>query len=53
MIHFVRDRLLPNDIVAVMAWNRATAFTADHAKITAFLERFKTQHVNIENDLAM
>ena len=53
MIHFVRDRLLPNDIVAVMAWNRATAFTTDHAKITAFLERFKTQHVNIENALAM
>src|SRR5687768_10463837 len=30
MIHLVRNRLLPQDYVAVMAWNRATDFTVDH-----------------------
>jgi len=48
VIHLVKDRLLPQDQVAVMAWNRATDFTNDHAKIIAVLERFKRQHELIE-----
>src|SRR5204863_8637142 len=32
MLHFVRERLLPQDLVAVLAWNRATEFTTDRAR---------------------
>ena len=53
MIHFVREKLLPQDQVAVLAWNRATEFTTDHATILALLERFKHAHEDIENKLKM
>src|SRR5262249_3286189 len=51
MMHFVRERLLPQDMVAVLAWNRATEFTTDRAKIVAVLERFKRAHEGIEAKL--
>jgi VWFA-related protein len=47
-IRFVRERLLPQDRVAVLAYNRATDFTTDRASILATLERFKKQHDYIE-----
>jgi hypothetical protein len=53
MMHFVRDLLLPQDQVAVMAWNRATDFTSDHTQIAGMLERFKKRHEAIESELAM
>jgi hypothetical protein len=49
MIHLVRERLLPQDTVAVMAWNRATDFTTDHEQIAQMLERFKKKHEGIES----
>lgn len=52
VLHLVRDRLLPQDLVAVIAWNRATSFTVDHASALAVLDRFKTQHERIETDLS-
>jgi len=52
VIHLVRDRLLPQDMVAVMAWNRATDFTNDHAKILEVLERIRGQHAAIEHEIA-
>ena len=48
MIHFVRSRLMPRDQVAVMAFNRATDFTTDRARILDVLERFKRRHEDIE-----
>lgn len=51
VIHMVRERLLPQDQVAVMAWNRATDFSTDHEKVVAVLERFKRRHEGIENAL--
>lgn len=48
MLHFVRERLLPQDLVAVLAWNRATDFTTDHARIAEVLERFKRAHEGLE-----
>jgi len=51
MLHFVHERLLPQDAVAVMAWNRATDFTTDHARIAAVLERFKRTHEGVEAKL--
>jgi VWFA-related protein len=51
VMHLVRNRLLPQDYVAVAAWNRATDFTTDHAKIADVLERFKRRHEDIESKL--
>ena len=48
MLEFVRERLLPQDHVAILAWNRATDFTTDHAEIVAVLERFKKDHERVE-----
>jgi VWFA-related protein len=48
VIHFVRNRLLPQDQVAVMAFNRASEFTANRAATLQVLERFKSRHEDIE-----
>ncbi|OFW09646.1 MAG: hypothetical protein A3H96_02605 [Acidobacteria bacterium RIFCSPLOWO2_02_FULL_67_36] len=52
MLDFVRTRLLPQDQVALLAYNRATDFTTDHARIIAVLERFKARQTAIEAMLA-
>jgi VWFA-related protein len=51
-LHFVQERLLPQDLVAVLAWNRATEFTTNHAGIAPVLERFKRSHERIESLIA-
>jgi len=48
LIHFVRNRLLPQDQVAVLAFNRATDFTTDRARILDVLERYKRRHEDVE-----
>ena len=50
-IQFVKDHLLPQDRVAVMAYNRATDFTTDRAAIIATIERFKKAHEKIEAEM--
>lgn len=50
-IAFVRQHLLPQDLVAVMAWNRATDFTTDHEQIAQLLERFKKMHEEINANM--
>jgi len=45
---FVRERLLPQDQVAVIGYNRATDFTTDHASIAALLDRYGDAHTEIE-----
>ena len=50
-IHFVRNRLLPQDQVAVMAFNRASEFTTNRAATLQVLERFKSRHEDIEAGL--
>src|SRR5438552_9231859 len=52
MLGMLRTRLLPQDQVAVMAYNRATDFTADHDRIIPIVERFKKLHEGIESKLA-
>jgi VWFA-related protein len=47
-LRFVRERLLPQDQVALMAWNRATDFTTDHQRVAELIERFKRYHEGIE-----
>ncbi len=52
LIGLVRERLLPQDQVAVLAYNRATDFTTDRAKILRVLERFKRANNSLESKLA-
>lgn len=52
LLDFVRTRLLPQDQVAVIAWNRATDFTIDHAKLGTLIERFRDRNEKIEQMLA-
>jgi VWFA-related protein len=41
LIQFVRSDLLPQDRVAVYAYNRATDFTTDHEQVVRVLEQYK------------
>lgn len=49
VIQFVRRRLLPQDQVAVLAFNRSTDFTTDRARTIEVLERYKRRHEDIES----
>jgi VWFA-related protein len=51
LIRFVRNDLLPQDRVAVFAYNRATDFTTDHEQVAQVLERYKKMHENVESIL--
>jgi len=51
LVNFVRRDLLPQDLVAVFAYNRATDFTTDHQRIVQVLERYKKIHEKIESKL--
>jgi VWFA-related protein len=48
---FVKKRLLPQDRVAVLAYNRSTDFTTDHEKIINILDRYKDKHEGVEAKL--
>jgi VWFA-related protein len=48
---FVKKRLLPQDRVAVLAYNRSTDFTTDHDKIINILDRYKDKHEGVEAKL--
>jgi VWFA-related protein len=41
LLHLLRDRLLPQDQVALLAYNRASDFSADHEKLARVLETFR------------
>jgi VWFA-related protein len=52
LTRFVRDGLVPQDRLAVFAYDRATAFTTDHERIARLLERFKAAHEQMESDIS-
>ena len=49
LLGFVGSRLLPQDQVAILAYNRATDFTTSHQTIAGVLERFKRDNDPIES----
>jgi VWFA-related protein len=51
-LDFVRTRLLPRDQVAVFAYNRATAFSADHERAAGVIERFREENDAIYSEMA-
>ena len=50
-IDLVRNRLLPQDAVGIMAFHRATNFTTDHDAIVKILERYKKEHEKLVFDI--
>ena len=52
LISLVRERLLPQDQVAVLAYNRATDFSADHERVAHMLERYREANPSLETQLA-
>ena len=48
LLRFVRTQLLPQDQVAVFAYDRALPFTTDHQKVAETLERFKKSHEDVD-----
>lgn len=52
LLKFVKTRLLPQDQVAIFAYDRALDFTADHQKVADALERFKKGHPGVNHDLS-
>lgn len=50
-IRFIRERLLPQDLVAVMAFNRATDFTTDHEQAAQFVERLRLRKEAIQFEM--
>jgi VWFA-related protein len=51
LARFVDDSLLPQDQVALLAWNRATDFTSDHAILRDTIDRLIARHEKIESML--
>ena len=45
------NRLLPQDVVAVMGFHRTTVFTRDHRRIAEVLERYRKAHEDIVGDI--
>jgi len=52
LLHFVRAKLLPQDRVAVLAYDRATDFTTDHDQIWQLIGRLRASNERIEALLA-
>jgi VWFA-related protein len=48
---FVRTRLLPQDAVALIAFNRATDFTTDHELIAQTISRYRQRHERIDTGM--
>jgi VWFA-related protein len=48
LLRFVKTRLLPQDQVALFAYDRALSFTTDHQKVAEALERFKKSHEDVD-----
>ena len=47
LIGFLNERMLPQDVVAVLAFDRATDFTTDHQQIVRMLDRYRQEHERI------
>jgi VWFA-related protein len=52
LVRFVRESLLPQDQVALLAYTRATDFTSDHEKIAQLLETFGRSEAGAKAALA-
>ena len=51
-IQFIRERLLPQDLVAVLAWNRVTDLTTDHEQVAQVVERYRKENDAVRQEIA-
>ena len=51
LMTFLDRQTLPQDQIALQAWNRATDFTTDHALLKRTVLRFRDRHAAIETEL--
>jgi VWFA-related protein len=50
---FVRRRVMPQDLVGVIAWNRALEFTTDRQMIGALVGRFEGGYMDVSSQLRL
>jgi VWFA-related protein len=48
LIEFVRTRMLPQDYIAVLAYNRGTDFSRNHEAVAKTIEAYRKRHEKIE-----
>jgi VWFA-related protein len=53
LLEFVKNKLLPQDQIALFAYNRASPFTNNRQKTLEILERYKNSHEMIEDRISM
>jgi VWFA-related protein len=53
LARFVRTQLLPQDHVAIVAYNRGIDFTTDHEAAATVIERFKRANGDIDLDVGL
>jgi VWFA-related protein len=53
VLHFIRNQLLPQDQLAVFAYDRATDFTTNHEEVAKIVERFKRLHEEIDFQIGL
>jgi VWFA-related protein len=51
-MQFIRERLLPQDLVAVLAWNRVTDLTTDHEQVAQVVERYRKENDAVREEIA-
>jgi VWFA-related protein len=52
LARFLGERVLPQDQIALLGWNRATDFTTNRALIRQTVERYRDRHARIETNLS-
>ena len=50
---FARERLRPQDLVSVMAFNRIAEATRDHEQIASIIEKIKREQLKVRTDLLL
>jgi VWFA-related protein len=53
VLRFIRNQLLPQDQLAILAYDRATDFTTDHEEVAKIVERFKRMHEDIDFQIGL
>jgi VWFA-related protein len=51
MIDFVSDQISPDDLTAIMAFNRTSSFTTNHESVGECLRRFDETHEEINKEI--
>jgi VWFA-related protein len=53
LVRFIRQQLLPQDQLALFAYNRATTFTRDHEQVAKLVERFRAINKQVDFEIGL